>query len=221
MLISKIQSVFQSNVACLHTHIRLSQLEQTRYLDSRKASFSLENATVKGIFHSPCRNPLYLWFEEKIGRLDGVYRPMNQAMPIFSNSELCRPPSISFTSFDALLVYQACANEKLHQLFTAVTCSTRREDNNASFQFSVTCRFGYCLETTSRQHCLEKCINSDKEVKTTAVLFCSSYCQQEYSFYAAHRTGKISKKTWFHFKFPFRSVAAQSFISPQSSQLLT
>lgn len=107
---------------------------------------------------------------------------MNQAMPIFSNSELCRPPSISFTSCDALLVYQACANEKLHQLFTAVTCSTRREDNNASFQFSVTCRFGYCLETTSRQHCLEKCINSDKEVKTTAVLFCSSYCQQNIHF---------------------------------------
>lgn len=62
----------------------------------------------------------------------------------------------AFHLFDALLVYQACANEKLHELFTAVTRSTRREDKNASFQFSITCRFRYCLETTSRQHCLEK-----------------------------------------------------------------
>ena len=77
-------------------------------------------------------------------------------------------------AFGALLVYEACANEKRHELFTAVTCSTRQRPWKTmslgfSFWSPVVCLL--FTEATSRQHCLEKYINCGKEVKWKQLLF--------------------------------------------------
>lgn len=109
-------------------------------------------------------------------------------MRIFSNSQHCRPPSISFTSA-AVLVHETCANEKAHELFTAVIAAPSGNTRKPAFQFLITCRFGYCLETTSCQQCLEKYINSHKEGRSRGC-WRNISCRALMSWY---KTGKISK----------------------------